>query len=162
MSTTRSFKAAITTRVNTEQASKLFNESRQMGNPMTCPGSAINIDVDEFSRPLGGAGYRMAYLNDPSCSSFVYPVGRKIRHENSERPILGPCNPGDRGAGDFLYGSVRDRYPENIYGHGTRGNFVKSHGTVEEGYPTYATNYSSSAARPLTISHDALTRPFFK
>ena len=47
MSTTRSFKSAITTRVDPIDASRLYYESRAMGNPSTCPASAMDVDVDE-------------------------------------------------------------------------------------------------------------------
>lgn len=161
MTSMRSFKAAITTRVDPLDAIRLFSESRQLGNPATCPASAMEPDVDEFSRPLGGARFRLIKLDDPSCSSFVYPVSRRLKHENAERPILGPCNPGDRGAGDFLYGSIRDHYPRNVYGEGgERGKFV-SYTRPQESYPVYNTStYAPSATRPMTLSHDSLVQPY--
>ena len=161
MTSIRSFKAAITTRVDPLDATRLFSESRQLGNPATCPASAMEPDVDEFSRPLGGARFRLIKLDDPSCSSFVYPVSRRLKHENAERPILGPCNPGDRGAGDFMYGSVRDRYPQNVYGDGgMRGKFASYKKPKEDGQPVYNTSYTASSTRPLSLSHDSLVKPY--
>jgi hypothetical protein len=165
-STIQSMKAAITTRVNPEDSSRLYYESRALGNPATCPTSAISIDVDEYGRPMGGSGFRTLYLADPACSQFVYSTSRRIKHENAERPILGPCNPGDRGAGDFLYGTARERWPKQIYGPNQgRGDWVSPYTghmmKPPEGKPVYTTNYPPSAARPLTLSHDALDRPHF-
>lgn len=156
-------KSAITTRVDPVTAFRLFDESRQLGNPATCPMSAMDPDVDEFSRPQGGARYRMIKLDDPACSNFVYSTSRRLKHENAERPVLGPCNPGDRGAGDFLYGSVRDRYPENLYGEGSRGAFVSPFLGLkpDEGVPEYTKTYEPQTARPLTLSHDGLIKRYY-
>lgn len=153
-------KSAITTRVDPVSALRLFDESRQLGNPATCPLSALDPDVDEFSRPQGGARHRMIKLDDSACSNFLYSTSRRIKHENAERPVLGPCNPGDRGGGDFLYGSVRDRYPENLYGEGSRGAFVSPFlgFKPDEGIPQYTKTYEPATARQLTLSHDGLVK----
>ncbi len=164
MSDIRSFKAAITTRVDPTQAERLFSESRQLGNPMCCPKSAMDPNVDEFGRPLGGARHRLLLMNDAACSQFVYPCSRKLRHENADRPILGPCDPGNRGAGDLIYGSARDHFPQCIYGEGCRGNFVSPYLTgirsPEEFPEDVHITYEKQTAKPLILSHDALTKPF--
>jgi len=166
MSSIQSLKAAITTRVNPEEASKLYYEARAMGNPATCPASAVHADVDEFGRPLGGSGYRMLYMADPSCSHYNYPASRMLRHENASRPILGPCNPGDRGSGDFLLGSIRDHFPMGIYGEdGNRGKFVSPYigGLMRplEDIPQYTKSYTPDLTRPLTLSHNSLIKPYY-
>lgn len=166
MSTIQSMKAAITTRVNTEDAFRLFG-SRSLGAGAFCPSGAPNINVDEYGRPVGGTGFKTLYLNDPACSNSVYSIQRRLRHENAERPILGPCNPGNRGGGDFLYGNVRTRWPEEIYGNnGDRGEwgspYVNHMLRPPEGAPVaFNTTFPKSLAQPYTLSHDALDRPHF-
>jgi len=163
MTSIYSMKSAITTRVDPQTAFRLFDESRQLGHPATCPMNALEPDTDEFSRPQGGARHRMIRLDDPACSQFVYSTSRKILHENAERPVLGPCNPGDRGGGDFLYGSVRDRYPGNLYGEGDRGAFVSPFLGLkpDEGQPEYTRTYEPQTAKPLTLSHDGLIKRYY-
>jgi hypothetical protein len=159
-----SLKSAITTRINPANAERLYNESRVLGNPAVCPLSAQAPDVDVYSRPQGGARYRLLYLGDAACSHFVYPTSQRLKHESAQRPIIGPCNPGDRGAGDFLYGSVRDRFPQNLYGQGTRGNFVNTYVGMRPADgppPMYTTSYEQATARAPTMSHDALITPYF-
>lgn len=163
MTSIQSLKSAVTTRVDPTTALRLFSESRNLGNPATCPLGATEIDVDEWGRPQGGARHRLLKLNVPECSGKLYPVSRMLAHENATRPILGPCSHGDRGAGDFMYGSVRDRFPKNLYGEGTRGDFVSPFTSFkpDEGIPEYTTNYLPSTKRQLTLSHDALIKPYF-
>lgn len=159
-----SLKSAITTRVNPVDAERLFNDSRFLGNPEMCPKSAMNPDVDEWGRPQGGARHRLLLLNDASCSSSVYSLGQKIRHENAERAILGPCRPGDRGGGDF-YGKGRDNFPKNLYGEGNRGNFVSPYKYLRQPEfgtpkPNYTTPFEPASARQFNMSQDALVTPY--
>lgn len=154
-------KSAIATRVNPDAANKLYSESRTLGNPAMCPLSARHVDADEFSRPLGGASYRLLLTNDAACAPFTYTPQRKLLHENAERPVLGPCNPGDRGGGDFLFGNVRDAYPKNVYGEGDRGNFEIYKRLAEPIPNDYSTEVTPDFRKPLTLSHDALIRPFY-
>lgn len=159
-----SLKSAITTRVNPANAERLFQEGRSLGNPAVCPRSAQEIDVDVYGRPQGGSRYRLLELKDPACSHFVYTLNSRLKHENAERPILGPCNPGDRGAGDFLYGSIRDRFPQNLYGQGDRGKFVRNYEGIRQPdgpAPMYNHSYEPTTARPMTLSQDALIKPYF-
>lgn len=163
MSSTRSMKAVITTRVSPADADRLFSSSRQLGNPLMCPVSAQHPDVDEFSRPQGGAMHRMIHTNDAACSSYTLTVNKLLDYENAERPILGPCDPGNRGGAD-LQGQFRDHSPRNLYGQGMRGNFVNEYGQYlkpPEGTPHYVMAYEPATAAPLTISHDALIKPFY-
>src|ERR1700743_2271666 len=96
-----SMKSVITTRVNPSQAERLYADSRIIGSNMMCPAGAPYLNFDEYLRPVG-SGKRGLNLNDASCSSLVYSVKQKLGHENTERPILGPCNPGDRRGDDFM------------------------------------------------------------
>lgn len=163
MSSTQSLKAAIIGRVDPVLAMKLFDESRNLGNSQMCPSGALNIDVDEFGRPQGGAGHRMLRTDDAACSGSFYPARLRIKHENSERPIIGPCSPGNRGAGDFLYGSVRDRFPENIYGEGKRGSFMSIYGASlnpkDNSIPVNLT-IPSNSKQNTSFSHDAVISPY--
>lgn len=156
-----SMKAAITTRVDPLQAEKLYSESRNLGSTLMCPAGAPNINYDEYYRPLGGSAKRTLLLNDASCSPFIYSVKQKLGHENTERPILGPCNPGDRKGGDFLYGNSRSTLPNNIYGdknaHFT--NVYSPHMKAADTVPLPNTDYERQTAKPLNMSHNALIQP---
>lgn len=112
----------------------------------------MHPDVDENSRPLGGAGYRLLYTADASCSPFTYPLAKMLRHENAMRPNLGPCVFGARGAGD-LAATHRDENPRDIYALGPRGNFVSMQ-PIDEGTPVY--NAVPQPMTPLTTNQDAL------
>jgi hypothetical protein len=147
-----SLKSVITSRVDLGQVDRQYSSSRALGHPDTCPISAMNPDVDQNGRPLGGSGYRLQYMDDPACSMFVYPLAKKLRHENAERPNLGPCMFGDRGGGDFL-AYHRDDNPIDIYGFGTRGNFVST-APVDEGSPYY--DAQSQPMKPNSLSMDAI------
>jgi hypothetical protein len=150
-----SLKSVVASRVDLGEADRQYYASRALGNPATCPRSAHNADVDEFSRPLGGNGYRLLYTADASCSQFTYPLSKLLAHENAERPNLGPCVFGDRGGGDLL-AYHRDDIPKNIYGFGQRGNFV-SPAPIDEGVPI--SDALPHQMRPGTLSHDALIAP---
>ncbi len=161
-----SLKSAITTRVNPANAERSFHEARALGNPKICPRSAYFPNVDEWGRPVGNSVHRTLLVADAACSNYVYPLTRKLKHENAERPILGPCNPGDRGAGDFLYGSARDRFPKNLYGEGSRGNFSSPFVGFKQadGVPKmskYNVAFEPATARPPSLSHDDLVMPYF-
>jgi hypothetical protein len=154
-------KSVVTSRVDTAAADRLYYESRALGNPATCPINARFPDLDEFGRSLGGGTYRLGKFNDSSCSSYIYTPTLLIAQENNDRPILGPCAPGTRGAADFL-GVNRDRTPHNLYGEGNRGNFKTGLNTMKpaEGTPSYTNSYLGNTARPLTLSMDAITNPY--
>ena len=147
-----SMKAAITSRVDLGQVQRQYFASRALGIPDMCPITAMNPDVDENSRPLGGSGYRLLYTNDASCSPFTYNLSKMIYHENALRPNLGPCLFGSRGDSDFE-GMHRDRNPRDIYALGQRGNFVST-APIDEGAPVY--NAIPQTMAPLSLSHDAI------
>lgn len=147
-----SLKAAITSRVDLGQVQRQYFASRALGSPETCPVTAMNPDVDVNSRPLGGAGYKLLYTADASCSPFTYPLATMLRQENALRPNLGPCVFGGRGGADFA-ATHRDENPRNIYALGARGNFVST-APIDEGTPQY--NAVPQTMVPTTFSHDAI------
>jgi hypothetical protein len=155
-----SMKSANTTRVDLDRANKLYSESRAMGNPQMCPITAINPDADVYSRPLGGAGYRMLNMSVPECSTYNYSTQRMLMHENALRPMLGPCSPDNMGGGDFLLGSSRDAQPSNVYGEGTRGHFQTMQ-RPQDSIPYDSGIYTSSITRPMTLSQDAMIKPVY-
>ena len=161
MTSTVSFKSAITTRVNPETAQKLWSESRNLGNTLMCPAGAPSLSFDEFSRPVGGSPRKTLLFDDASCSPMVYSAGQYIRNENSQRPILGPCNPGDRLGADFMLGNMRSNITDNIYNTGTN-KFVSvygSHMKQPDEVPVMNHMYDPRTAKPLTTSHNALIQP---
>jgi hypothetical protein len=155
-------KSVITTRVNPSQAERMYADSRIIGNTMMCPAGAPYLNFDEYFRPMGGAGKRNLKLDDASCSSLVYSVKQKLGHENTERPILGPCNPGDRMGGDFLYGNARSNMMFNIYKDNKNGHFVsayKDHMRAADQIPISRATYEPQSARMGMMSHNALIQP---
>lgn len=94
-----------------------------------CGAGDVQLQNDIFGRNVGQMGVDMR--GAPQCNS-VMPFGQTVTghivRENNERPYvqIGPI--GDLGGGDLM-GVGRDRMPQDIYGTGNRGNFVR-HGLV--------------------------------
>lgn len=163
MSTIPSMKSVITTRVDPMQATRLYADSRIIGSTSMCPAGAPYINFDEYYRPVGGSSRRSLKLDDASCSSLVYSVKQKLGHENTERPILGPCNPGDRRGDDFLYGNFRSNMARNIYKDNKSANFVSPYqgsNMREADQPSsIMSTYEPQTARSGSLSHNALIQP---
>lgn len=162
MTTVPSMKSVITTRVDPMQAMRLYADSRIIGSTMMCPAGAPYLNFDEYFRPMGGAGKRNLKLDDASCSSLVYSVKQKLGHENTERPILGPCNPGDRRGDDFLYGNMRSNYVYNIYKDGKNAHFVSAYGNHmrdADNIPANNAIFEPQTARLGSLTNNALIQP---
>lgn len=158
---TQDLKSAITSRVDPVAALRLHDERNQLGHPATCPASAQNLSYDIYGRPVGAIPWQGVLLNDAACSQFVYPASQRINDESAERPYVSIAPYSLRGAGDFLYGVGRDIMPQNLYGGGHRGDFVRTYDTMGGAPPV---ERGRSCADPTTrwpvptLSHDATNK----
>jgi hypothetical protein len=101
-------------------------------------------------------------LEDAACSNYTeFSARRRIEIENMERPYVPICAAGLRGAADFQ-GAARDLVPQNLYGTGYQGNFVRHYPTANNAPPACGPSgprypYYQKKIQPFTFSHDAST-----
>lgn len=127
MSTTQTLKSALQTRVRVDRADRLGSQRQNLGEGMMCPAGAQSIAFDIFGRPVN---QNTLLLNDSACSNYtIFSAERRIEVENMERPYIPICAAGNRGASDFM-GMARDNLPQNLYGDGYSGNFVRNYPTA--------------------------------
>jgi len=160
--TTQDMKAAITSRVDTGEAFRLYGTSRILGHPAMCPANAQNINHDIYSRPItAGMPWTGVLVNDAACSQATYPASRRIAHENSERPYIPVAPAGLRNAGDFMLGNARNWMPKGLYpdtpGEG-RGGWQRFYITGNDApphvrQPNMSVPYNFGVS---TLSHDAV------
>ena len=127
MSSIQSLKAANSQRVDTRRAAEMYSGSRMLGDPNMCPASAQELQHDVYGRP---ASQQTLSVNlDASCAAgSQFPAARQIATESYNRPYVPICAAGSRGAGDFM-GVARDHNPQNMYGAGHSGDFVRHYPT---------------------------------
>jgi hypothetical protein len=136
---TQTLKSASPSRVNVGVAANLAS-SRLAGHSASfCPTSAPDLQNDVFGRNVGSLGVDMRGAAE--CD-FYLPYGQSskdhITRENLERPYLAIAPEGARGSADTM-GVGRDTIPQDIYGMGIRGNFVR-HGRPGLTLPHYKSN----------------------
>jgi hypothetical protein len=148
-----SMKAARLERVDPETARKLYTESRTMAHPMLCPAGATHIAHDEYGRPA--IQTTLPIGKDASCAmGSSQPINRVLARENYERPYTPIADPGLMGSGDMAAWG-RNRMPQNLYGNGYGGNFVRHYptqanrqadepSTCQQTYPGYPREYDGS------------------
>ena len=152
----QSLKSALTQRVRIDQAQRLGSQRQNQGEGLMCPASAGHLGSDVYGRPVS---QNTLLLNDASCSNYTeFPASRRIEVENLERPYLPICAAGLRGASDFM-GKGRDLMPQDLYGDGHRGNFVRHYPTANNA-PFHPQSVPSTATfqkkvQPFNYSHDA-------
>lgn len=147
-----SMKAVRLDRVDPETARKRYTESRTMAHPFLCPAGATHIAHDEYGRPA--IQTTLPIGKDASCAmGSSQPLDRVLARENYERPHMPIANPG---IGDMA-GWGRNRMPQNLYGTGYGGNFVRHYpGPVnrqadeapqcQQTYPGYPREYDGTMA----------------
>lgn len=158
----QTLKSALTSRVRIDQAERLASQRQNAGEGLTCPAGAGHIAFDIYGRP---APQSTLLLNDAACSNYTqYSAARRIEVENFVRPQVGICAAGQRGAADFQ-GVGRDLIPQNLYGTGFEGNFVRHYNTpnnapwdVTPDCPGQKTYSSLPRVQPWTGSHDATSK----
>lgn len=160
---TQTLKSAIDSRVRVDQSSRLGSQRQNLGEGLMCPASSGDIAFDIYGRPSDQNTLRLA---DSSCSNYTkWSSARRIEVENLERPYLPVCAAGLRGASDMM-GKGRDLHPQNLYGSGYRGNFVRHYPTANnlpwsEGPDGPSKPYYHKPIQPFTFSHDA-TSGFYR
>lgn len=123
----QTLKAANSQRVDTRRAAEMYSGTRMLGSPDMCPASAQELQHDVFGRPASQQTLRVNL--DAACAQgSQFPAERQIAIESYNRPYVPICAAGERGAGDFM-GVSRDNNPQNLYGSGYSGNFVRHYDT---------------------------------
>lgn len=90
----------------------------------TCPAGSHNLQNDEYGRPVNQNTLDMRSADCNPHAPHPQSAHSHIQRENNERPYIPIAASGMRGAGDFM-GRSRDLIPQDLYGDGTRGNFVR-------------------------------------
>ena len=163
MSSTQTLKAAAESRVRTDYTSWHAAGRTQGHFYDTCPSSGHHLMNDVYGRPVN---QNTLDMRDAACNPHApnpQTAHNHMQRENNERPYLPIAASGMRGAADFM-GKSRDLIPQDLYGAGNRGNFVR-HGYCGNHLPkppavvpqTYAERRVQSNRPP---SHDTQT-PFF-
>lgn len=137
----QTLKSALDSRVRVDQAQRLASQRQDLGEGLMCPAGAGNISFDIYGRPatLNTLPIQQPYA--ASCGNYTYSSADLMQFETNQRPYIPICAAGLRGAGDFM-GVGRDQMPQNLYGNGYRGNFVRQYPT-----PNNAPFYSEPVRR---------------
>ena len=133
MSSMQTLKAASESRVRTDYT-EWHAAGRQQGHFYgTCPASAHHLMNDVYGRPVNQNTLDMRSADCNPHAPRPHSIHNHIQRENNERPYVPIAASGMRGAGDFM-GKSRDLIPQDLYGDGTRGNFVR-HGNCANHLP---------------------------
>ncbi|GAF76542.1 unnamed protein product [marine sediment metagenome] len=160
--TTQSLKSALDSRVRVDQSSRLGSQRQNLGEGLMCPAGSGDIAFDIYGRPSDQNTLR---LTDSACSNYTkWPASRRIEVENLERPYLPVCAAGLRGAADYM-GKGRDNLPQNLYGEGYQGNFVRHYDTAtnmpwSEGPQGPNPPYYQKQIQPFAYSMDSTSHTY--
>lgn len=125
----QSIKSATQTRVNTGVSNNQAMARLNGQYTALCGASNPDLQNDVYGRNVGHLGVDMR--GAPECNAYMPPgqsVMDHITRENIERPYIQIAPEGARGAGDLM-SKGREFIPQDLYGFGNRGNFVR------HGYP---------------------------
>jgi hypothetical protein len=126
---TQTIKSAAQPRVNVGVTQNQAG-ARQAGHyDALCIAGAPFLQNDIFGRNVGHLGVDMRG-GGAECNNYLPPgqtVKSHITRENLERPYVQIGPEGSRGSSDLM-GKGRDVIPQDLYGTGMRGNFVR-HGS---------------------------------
>jgi len=153
----QTLKSANLVRVDTGRSITLYSSSRSLGESLMCPAGGQNLQNDVYGRP---ASQQTLPVNlDASCAmGSQYPSYRQIAVENQNRPYIPICAAGMRG-GDTM-GVGRDLIPQDLYGFGVSGEFVRHYNTANNAPwdlpPQPRPNFYWRMEMPNTFSHDAV------
>lgn len=157
-------KSANVVRVDVGRSTTLYSAARSLGESLMCPASAQHLQNDVYGRP---ASQQTLPVNlDASCATgSMYPAPRQIAIENQNRPYIPICAAGMRGGGDMM-GVGRDLIPEDLYGFGRGGDFVRQYNTANNAPwdPPQAPqpNYYRRMEQPFSFTHDADISAYFR
>lgn len=127
MTSLQTLKSASESRVRTDTTSWHAAGRIQGHFYDTCPASSHHLMNDEYGRPVNQNTLDMRSAECHPHAPNPQTAQNHIQRENNERPYLPVAAAGMRGAADFM-GKSRDLIPQDLYGDGTRGNFVR-HGS---------------------------------
>lgn len=153
----QTLKSALDSRVRIDQSQRLGSQRQNLGEGLLCPAGAGDIGFDIYGRP---ATQNTLRLLDSACSQYTdFPTARMIEIENLNRPYLPVCASGQRGASDLM-GMGRADMPQDLYGDGYRGNFVRHFSTAnnlgwDETPPEPYCPYAQKRIQPFSWSHDS-------
>lgn len=159
----QSLKSANLVRVDVGRSTTLYSAARSLGESLMCPAAAQDLQNDIYGRP---ATQNTLPVNlDASCAQgTLYPAYRQIAIENQNRPYVPICAAGMRGGGDFQ-GVGRDLIPQDLYGFGRSGDFVRQYDTANNApwdVPApRQPNYSRRMEQPFSFTHDASSGNYF-
>ena len=129
----QTLKSASESRVRTDYTS-WHAAGRQQGHFYdTCPASAHHLQNDIYGRPANHVTLDMRSADCNANAPHPHRAQDHLQRENNERPYVPIAALGMRGAADFM-GKSRDLIPQDLYGDGTRGNFVR-HGSCGNHLP---------------------------
>ena len=164
LGTTQTLKSAQQMRVRQDRADRLGSSRQNLGEGLMCPAGSGSIAFDIFGRP---ANQNTLTLTDSACSNYTqFSSARRIEIENSERPYLNICAAGNRGNSDAL-GMSRDKLPQNVYGTGFAGNFVRHYDTPgnapwEQALPQNVSQFYQARVQPFDFSLDATDNSIYR
>ena len=157
-------KSANLVRVDTGRSTTLYSAARSLGESLMCPASAQDLQNDIYGRP---ATQNTLPVNlDASCAQgTLFPAYRQIAIENQARPYVPICAAGMRGGGDTM-GVGRDLVPQDLYGFGRSGDFVRQYNTAnnapwDKPQPERP-NYYRRMEQPFSFTHDATQSAYYK
>jgi len=161
---TQTLKSANLVRVDPARSIDLYSAGRQLGEALMCPASAQEIQNDIYGRP---ASQQTLPINrDAACGQGTrYPAARHIAIENQNRPYIPICSAGMRGGGDLM-GVGRNLTPQDLYGFGQEGDYVRHYSTANNApwdiAPPSQPNYYHRLEQPFSFTHDATKSAYFK
>ncbi len=137
----QTLKAASEQRVRTDYA-EWNGAARLQGHFYgTCPTGAHDLMNDVYGRPANQNTLDMRSADCNAHADLNNTAAGHIQRENNERPYMPVAAAGMRGAGD-LAGLSRDLIPQNLYGTGVGGNFVR-HGMYANHLPEQTVRLSA-------------------
>lgn len=164
MSATQSLKSANGVRVDTGRSVTLYSAARSLGESLMCPAAAQDLQNDIYGRP---ASQQTLPVNlDASCGQgSMFPAYRQIAVENQNRPYIPVCAAGMRGGGDMM-GVGRDLVPQDLYGFGRQGDFVRNYSTANNAPwdkpEPMQPNYYRRMEQPFSLTHDSQRSAYFR
>lgn len=150
-------KSANLVRVDVGRSTTLYSAARSLGESLMCPAAAQDLQNDIYGRP---ASQNTLPVNlDASCAQgTLFPAYRQIAIENQNRAYVPICASGMRGGGDMM-GVGRDLVPQDLYGFGQSGDFVRQYDTANNAPwdvpPPRQPNYNRRMEQPFSFTHDA-------
>ena len=164
MSHIQSLKSSQAARVDVGRSITLYSAARTLGESLMCPAGAQVLTNDIYGRPAPQS--TLPVNLDASCATgSLYPAYRQIAIENQNRPYVPICAAGMRGAGDMM-GVGRDLIPQDLYGGGHQGDFVKVYDTPNNLQPerpvTRRPNFRARMEQPFSMTHDGTRSAYYR